>query len=135
MKNHVAIGIKVHKFALSSREDDSLHMATELDEFDPSADLEFWEAFKTGEYYMTYLGEAYELEPPPNTDRFVTMYYMETGTRRAAILINNGMETEYLVTCVENNRLHAWRLTDDYDTARQFGEDFVMRRDLGESDD
>jgi hypothetical protein len=135
MKKYVAKGIPVYKFSLYHANTEQPYMHTELDEPDPRADLEFWEAFMTGEYYLRYNGEAYEIEPVPDTDNYTTMYCMEGAGKRATLLISNGLGGEYLVTCVYlNGTLKTWMLTDDYDTARKFGEDFVMGRDT-ENDD
>lgn len=53
--------MKVHRFVLFNA-DDVLVMSTEVDEPDPSIDMEFWEQFLGGDCYMQYLGEFDEEE-------------------------------------------------------------------------
>jgi hypothetical protein len=49
-----------YRFSLYTMDTDILFMSTSVDAPDPSIDLEFWEKFLEGGFYMVYLGEVQE---------------------------------------------------------------------------
>ena len=60
--------MKVYRFVLRDALTDDLIMSTEVDEFNPMADLEFAMRFKQGDCYVVFTGEAEDPDPPSDFD-------------------------------------------------------------------
>ena len=54
--------MQVYRYTLVDIETLETFMSTELDEPDPSIDMEFWYSFNTGNYAMIFLGVFEEEE-------------------------------------------------------------------------